>query len=123
MKRIMLAIVIIMACVNNSAAEETFKGVSVGSYLEFRNSGGAAFEMIRSFVNGVADGYSWANIDAEGNWGKQFFCPPEHMAVSQNNYLDMLDGYIEKNQSWLADETPIQPIMIKSLIDTFPCKK
>ena len=123
MKRILAAVVIIMACVSNSGAEETFKGVSLSSYLESRDTGGASFELIKSFVNGAADGYSWANIDAEGNWGKQFFCPPEHMAVSMDNYLDMLDEYIKRNKSWLADDTPIQPIMIKSLIDAFPCER
>jgi hypothetical protein len=122
MKQIILAIAIFMVSVSSPSAKETFKGVSVGSYIKSRDNGGASFELTKSFVNGVADGYSWANIDAEGNWGKQFFCPPEHTAVSQDNYLDMLDGYIEKNKSWLANETPIQPILIKSLIDTFPCK-
>ena len=112
-----------MLCVSNSNAEEKFKEVSVGSYLESRDYGGASFELVKSFVNGVADGYSWANIDAEGTWGKQFFCPPEHMAVSQDNYLDILDGFIERNKSWLEEDTPIQPIIIRSLIKTFPCKK
>jgi hypothetical protein len=121
--RTILAIVIIMLCVSNSNAEEKFKEVSVGSYLESRDYGGASFELVKSFVNGVADGYSWANIDAEGTWGKQFFCPPEHMAVSQDNYLDILDGFIQRNKSWLEEDTPIQPIIIRSLIETFPCKK
>ena len=112
-----------MLCVSNSNAEEKFKEVSVGSYLESRDYGGASFELVKSFVNGVADGYSWANINAEGTWGKQFFCPPEHMAVSQDNYLDILDGFIERNKSWLEEDTPIQPIIIRSLIKTFPCKK
>ncbi|MBT8333843.1 MAG: hypothetical protein HKP41_17185 [Desulfobacterales bacterium] len=123
MKRILAAVVIIMACASNSGAEETFKTVSLSSYLESRDNGGASFELIKSFVNGVADGYSWANIDTEGTWGKQFFCPPEHLAVSRDDYLDILDEYIKRNKGWLADDTPIQPIMIKSLIDEFPCKR
>lgn len=123
MKRIMTAVIIIMACVSSSGAKETFKDVSVGFYLESRDNDGASFELTKAFVNGVADGYSWANIDAEGNWGKQFFCPPEHLAIERDDYLDLLDGYIEKNSSWLADETPIQPVVLKSLIERFPCKK
>jgi hypothetical protein len=122
-KRILAAVVIIMACVSNSGAEEPFKGVSLSSYLQSKDTGGQSFELIKSFVNGVADSYGWANIDAEGNWGKQFFCPPEHMAVSRDDYLDILDDYIKRNTSWLEDDTPIQPIMIKSLIDEFPCEK
>ena len=122
-KRIILAIAIMMLCISTSRAEEKFKDVSVGSYLDSRDRGGTSFELIKSFVNGVADGYSWANIDAEGKWGKQFFCPPEHMAVSQDNFLDMLDEFIEKNKSWLEYDTPVQPMIIRSLIDTFPCKK
>ena len=122
MKQIIMVVAVILAFVGSSGAKETFKGLSVGSYLKSRETGDASFEMTKSFINGVADGYGWANIDAEANWDKQFFCPPEHLAVFQDNYLEILDAYIEKNKSWLAEDTPIQPVMMRSLIETYPCE-
>ena len=75
----------------------------------------------RTFRSEYAEGFSWATINSEANEGKRLFCPPEYKAVSQNDYLYIFNRYIDENKSWIADETSIQPIIIKSLIAAFPC--
>jgi len=48
-------------------------------------------------------------------------CGRESKAASQNDYLYRVNRYIDENKSWIYDEPPMQPIIIKSLITAFPC--
>ena len=121
MKQVIFAIAIILICASSLNAETPTLGVSVGSYIKIRDHGGVSVTLIENFIYGVAEGFSWATINSEANEGKRLFCPPEYKAVSQNDYLYIFNRYIDENKSWIADETSIQPIIIKSLIAAFPC--
>jgi hypothetical protein len=118
-----LAIAISLICVSSLIAETTALDVSVGTYIKERDNGGISFTLNEFFIFGVAEGFSWATINSEANEGKRLFCPPEHMAVSQNDYLYIFNRYRDENKSWIADDTPIQPIIIKSIIAAFPCNR
>ena len=89
----------ILICVSSIIAEATALDVSVGTYIKERDNGGISVTLTDFFIYGVAEGFSWDTMNSETNEGKKLFCPPEHMTVSQNDYLYIFNHYIDENKS------------------------
>ena len=89
----------ILICVSSLIAEATALDVSVGTYIKERDNGGISVTLTDFFIYGVAEGFSWDTMNSEANEGKRLFCPPEHMTVSQNDYLYIFNHYIDENKS------------------------
>jgi len=88
-------------------------------------------EMVKFYVQGLGDGMSWADIvnklrSANGRAGAPLYCAPEKLALTRENYLDILDAGIERaldhQTKAEVEKQPIGPILLNSLMETFPCK-
>ena len=69
------------------------------------------------YLQGVANGIAWANSSAR-NEGHGLFCPPEKMAITPEQYLDILDRYMRDHPGG-ADYMGLS--LVLALKETFPC--
>jgi hypothetical protein len=74
----------------------------------------------RSYIAGLADGISWSSVEANARTGRDIFCPPGTLAITEDQYVSIFTRYAESRQigTHFAGET-----MVRALIDAFPCSK
>ena len=81
--------------------------------------------MFNDYINGAGIGISWVGIKEIGrikNY-KPLYCPPPNLALTTENYVQILKARIQKIKRTPAYEiSSIEPELIEGLIDTFPCK-
>jgi hypothetical protein len=76
------------------------------------------------YIKGVGMGYACANVDNKINGLPPLYCPPVNLGVTVENYLDIIDRYIERHKN-IKGENPesfIELLLLKGLKETFPCK-
>ena len=81
--------------------------------------------LTRTYVLGLGEGIRTANV-AVGINAPRLFCPPEKLALGQENFLDILDQAIvdlsaHMNKADLASRD-ISVVLLRGMADTFPCK-
>lgn len=92
-----------------------FADVQVKDYEALKNT-----EDFKTYIGGIGNGYSWANAYLISKKGKEFYCAPPKLALTQENYLSILrDGIKEKH---ISKDDYIEMILLLQLIKTFPCK-
>ena len=71
------------------------------------------------YIHGVGVGISWTKL-----YASKLFCPPENLAVTRENYLQILKARIDKirGNEQFYENTYVELELINGLIDTFPCK-
>lgn len=69
------------------------------------------------YLQGVADGIAWANSIGR-NEGHGLLCPPDKMAITPEQYLDILDRYMRDHPGG-ADYRGMS--LVLALKETFPC--
>jgi hypothetical protein len=82
-------------------------------------------EIMHADVNGVGNGYAWANGVLLAKGQKLLFCPPPDLALNQDNFLALLDGEIKRQRakgSPYGAETDVEKILGDALQHAFPCK-
>ena len=99
----------------------TFPAESVKRYNYFMEN----YRVIEeAYVDGLGSGLSWLNSSLMAE-GKQFYCPPDNLALNSKNYISMIERGI--NNFNLAKSNPeavyIEFILIQELKNTFPCSK
>jgi hypothetical protein len=77
----------------------------------------------KSYVYGVGEGLLMANIEASKK-GSALFCQPPKLALTIENYADIIDRVIRELSNAPASEIdpiPIPIILLRGLRETFPC--
>lgn len=81
--------------------------------------------LARTYVLGLGEGIRVTNV-AVGKNGQRLFCPPEKLALGQENFLDILNQAIADSSRRMTKSdlasTDISVILLRGMIDTFPCK-
>jgi hypothetical protein len=80
---------------------------------------------MRSYIHGVGNGYVWANAQLHIQKRQPLFCPPTNLALSEDNFSQLLDDEIKKIEGTgtrLPDDTSVEAILLRALEETFPCK-
>lgn len=72
------------------------------------------------YIDGLGKGINWSNMNLVFNGQKPFYCPPPKLALTRDNYQRLLEDGI-KNQN-ASNSQYIELILVKELINTFPCK-
>lgn len=75
----------------------------------------------RVYIQGVGNGFMWANINLKVTGQKRQYCQIESISLNSDNYIDIVKKTIAKNPTERND--PIEMVLLSGLIDTFPCKK
>jgi hypothetical protein len=98
-------------------------GVSPARSVDFKD-----YEKIKDskefklYIKGVGEGISWANTALEARGSKLLFCQPNKLALGSKNYLDILRREIGENADVYKIDTPVEAILLRGIINTFPCK-
>lgn len=93
----------------------------VPDYLVARHA--SNWEGTRLWVLGLGEGYMHANTKLKHRRQAPFYCQPPRLAMTADNYVRILDDYIEE-QPKAADlsKITISLMMLEALEASFPCK-
>ncbi len=84
-----------------------------------------SLESMENYINGVGNGFLWANSALQAANKEPLFCNPE-LTLNEDNYLALLDRQIKDGTptktKW-HDDDPIEIILLRAMQRTFPCKK
>lgn len=90
---------------------------SIADYERLKNN-----STIKTYVLGLGEAFLYATIDLEFNKKAPLFCPPRQLALTTENYLQILDNELKTDKSFESD-APIGLVLLEGLKKTFPCKK
>jgi hypothetical protein len=76
---------------------------------------------ISLFLNGLLQGFEWANSFLHTANRPEIFCEPEKLALTVNQEVDILNRYIEENPTY--SNYPVGAVLLQALRDAFPCSK
>ena len=82
-------------------------------------------EIFKTYILGVGVGVEWANTVVSNRGQSPLYCAPGKLAITTENFLQILQDYIEKNPEIikpLGPDLPIGLLLLKALQDAFPCK-
>lgn len=90
---------------------------SVADYEKHKNS-----NTIKTYVLGLGEAFLYATIDLEFNKKAPLFCPPRQLALTTENYIQILDNELRGDKNFDSD-APVGLVLLEGLKKTFPCKK
>ena len=116
MKRTSIALVLLLAA-SGASAEMTVK-----QYLADRDAvNKSAFDrLVKPYLHGVGEGLVWANAQLKAQKGTPFFCDPDEVTLTADEYLSVVDS--ETKQPYVEPEYPIELLLLKGLQRKYPCK-
>lgn len=77
---------------------------------------------LNSYLYGVTEGISWSAAVAHSDFGFDLYCPPDHLAGTNQMYFDILRRYVEANPETKAEPASTLPfVMLKALQSYYPC--
>lgn len=79
------------------------------------------FAAVRAYVNGVGEGYSWANANLISRSLPPLYCEPRGITMTPERYLSILDHSIELWKSATPESAPIELLLLQGLQFEFPC--
>jgi hypothetical protein len=106
-------LVFIQLCASSANAEFT-----VREYKVMKRT-----ELFKEYITGVGRGIYWTNLQLQQTANPPLYCQPIKLSLSADNYLDIIDRYIAENKDKIKPESFIEFILLKGMIDTFPCTK
>jgi hypothetical protein len=109
---IIFALIIIVSGVSPAYSEVSFK-----DYETLKNT-----KEFRLFIAGVAEGAGWSNVLLDSHGSKKLFCQPSNLTMSADDLLDIIKREVNANAKVFKSDTPLGLILIKGLVDIYPCK-
>jgi hypothetical protein len=64
-------------------------------------------------------GFYWSNTFLEADGGKPMYCPPQKLAITSQQYMEILRQHVQENPQ--SGDQPAGYAMLLALRDTFPC--
>ena len=80
-------------------------------------------EWFKTYIEGVGIGLSLANAKMRALGVAPLYCQPGKLVLQSENYLDILERFIQEKKNKISPETPIEPFLLEGLIEIFPCNK
>lgn len=73
-------------------------------------------------VGSAGDAFMWANTALKTRGDQPLFCPPEKLAIKNEQYLDILQRYVQDRPSVGTDSSAVFPYaLLRALVEVFPC--
>lgn len=116
-KNMLLCAVIAMAFASAASAEITLK-----QFEDAKAAGGHDWELVKIYFNGAGNAYKYANLTTQAEHKISLYCPPRNLAVTGQNYLDIIETEIVRASPKFSDDFPIDTLLLHGLAFTFPCK-
>jgi hypothetical protein len=79
--------------------------------------------VIMSYIDGIGNGFSWANTFLKMSTRPPLFCEPEHFSLNEQNLREILDKELQKWPEKETDDKPVAIWLLMGLQTAFPCSK
>ena len=74
------------------------------------------------YLVAVGEGFKWANAALASRKQPLLFCAPEQLPLAAENYAQLVDDALLSNRAkYLANELPIEAILLFELQTKLPC--
>jgi hypothetical protein len=90
-----------------------------GYILETIRAGGSVEQSVTVYINGLENGYGWANATLSNNGEVPLYCQPSRLALSQDQIVDILRRFVEANPNLREMQTGL--VLLMALQEMFPC--
>lgn len=115
--RIIVLLALLLLPVQQACAE--FK---TGQYLKaWETAQGIERTELELIIGSAGAAYGWANGTLLERGDKALYCQPPKMALTNSQLHEILQTYTDANQ--FAKTYEMSLVLLKALIDTFPCTK
>src|SRR5471032_3088069 len=74
-----------------------------------------------AYITGTINAFGWANGDLLAQKQPPLFCPPQNLAIGNQNVYPLLDAFFT-NHPGVSDDFPIGILILRALQGAFPCK-
>jgi hypothetical protein len=115
--RLISIIMIVTLIIIVSGISPAYSEVSFKDYETLKNT-----KEFRLFIAGVGEGAGWSNVLLESRGSKKLFCQPGNLNLSADDLLDVVKREVNANAKVFKSDTPLGLILIKGLMDIYPCK-
>jgi hypothetical protein len=75
------------------------------------------------YINGVGAGFERVNAYLNEVKRAPLYCQPEKLTLTPEDYLNIIQDSIRKNRDTIKLHYPIEMILLRELMEKFPCKK
>jgi hypothetical protein len=73
-----------------------------------------------AYITGTINALGWANGDLLAKKRAPLFCPPQNLAIGNQNVYPLLDEFFT-NHPGISDDLPIGLVILRALQGAFPC--
>ena len=110
-----IAVALFLGMTSCIHADQLFRNANkISDYIENKDE-------YRGYLNGVMNGFFWANAFSSNTSNAKSFCLPENISTSDVDYIGILDRHLEKSTD-LDKEKYIEMSLMIALKDKFPCR-
>ncbi|HMD49851.1 MAG TPA: hypothetical protein VKG79_12160 [Bryobacteraceae bacterium] len=78
------------------------------------------------YLNGVGQGFSWANYWMKQQGRPPIYCEPDSVALDGSDYVKMVDRQIERLRRTASEPDfkgmLVAALLLKTLVEAFPCQ-
>ena len=111
---------VVLACAACAPAHADMK---LEDYRPYENTG-ALPDSVKSYVDGLGEGYVWANALLATRDEPKIFCTPE-FGPPDGDFVSLLNAQIASHAGMTRpydDDARLAMILLDALINAFPCK-
>ncbi|MFM0224204.1 hypothetical protein [Paraburkholderia dipogonis] len=109
-----VALALLAACFTLNASAE----MTAAQYKQWAHADNNS--VYAAYITGTINAFGWANGELVSKKKPALFCPPQNLAIGNQNVYPLLDEFF-KNHPGISDDFPIGLAILRSLQAAFPC--
>ena len=96
---------------------------TIGNLIKMHKEGDAeGKQLIEGYIGAFADGANWANIKLQGQSRPRLYCPPDNLAITNNQSFSIFLEAVEKYNGEGKPSSMRGWFIFQGLIEAFPCE-
>jgi hypothetical protein len=109
-----VALALLAACFTLNASAE----MTAAQYKKWAHADNNS--IYAAYITGTINAFGWANGELISKKKPPLFCPPQNLAIGNQNVYPLLDEFFNNHPS-ISDDFPIGLAILRSLQAAFPC--
>ncbi|WP_258878795.1 hypothetical protein [Paraburkholderia sp. BL6669N2] len=109
-----VALALLAACFTLNASAE----MTAAQYKQWAHADNNS--IYAAYITGTINAFGWANGELVSKKKPPLFCPPQNLAIGNQNVYPLLDTFFA-NHPGLSDDFPVGLAILRSLQAAFPC--
>ena len=99
------------------------KNSTIGDLIKMHKEGDAeGKQLIEGYIGAFADGANWANVKLQGQNRPRLYCPPDNLAITNNQSFSIFLEAVEKYNGEGKPSSMRGWFIFQGLIEAFPCE-